>query len=123
VIDKEAAQCSRSKNWLPTAPIQRQGWSAAWGRKPFYIRLAGMILQEENFDKLEQALAAGDLKEAFSAAHALKGVTGNLALTPLYEPVQEITELLRAETDMDYTALMNQIREAKAALQQLADEA
>ena len=50
-------------------------------------------------------------------------MTGNLALTPLYEPVQEITELLRAETDMDYTALMNQIREAKAALQQLADEA
>ena len=101
----------------------KTGLERCMGQEAFYIRLAGMILQEENFDKLEQALAAGDLKEAFSAAHALKGVTGNLALTPLYEPVQEITELLRAETDMDYTALMNQIREAKAALQQLADEA
>ena len=101
----------------------KTGLERCMGQEAFYIRLAGMILQEENFDKLEQAIAAGDFKGAFSAAHALKGVTGNLALTPLYDPVQESTELLRAETDMDYTDLMNQIRAAKEALQQLADEA
>ena len=39
----------------------------------------------------------------------LKGVLGNLSITPLYEPVSEITELLRAETQMDYTDIMHRI--------------
>ena len=98
------------------------GLARCMGQEAFYIRLAGMVLQEDHFEKLEQALAAGDLKEAFAAAHALKGVTGNLALTPIYDPVYEITELLRKETDMDYTDLLNKIRDARTALQQLADE-
>lgn len=98
------------------------GLTRCMGQEAFYIRLAGMILQEDNFDKLEQAIAAGDLKEAFAAAHALKGVTGNLALTPLYDPVYEITELLRKETEMDYTDLMNRIREARESLRRLAED-
>ena len=100
----------------------KTGLERCMGQEAFYIRLTGMILQEKNFDALEQALAAGDLKEAFSAAHALKGVTGNLALTPLYEPIQEITELLRAETDMDYTELLDKILAAKAELGKLAED-
>ena len=44
-------------------------------------------------------------KEAFEAAHSLKGVLGNLSLTPLYDKVCEITELLRAGEDADYAAL------------------
>lgn len=98
----------------------KTGLERCMGQEAFYIRLAGMILQEENFDKLEQAIAAGDLKGAFSAAHALKGVTGNLALTPLFDPIQEMTELLRARTEMDYSDLMEQIRSAKEELAALA---
>lgn len=98
----------------------KTGLERCMGQEAFYIRLTGMILQEANFDNLEQAIAAGNLEDAFSAAHALKGVTGNLALTPLYDPIQEITELLRAKTDMDYTALLEQIRSAKEELAALA---
>lgn len=98
----------------------KTGLERCMGQEAFYIRLTGMVLQEANFDNLEQAIAAGDLDGAFAAAHALKGVTGNLALTPLYDPIQEITELLRAKTDTDYTALMEQIRSAKEELAALA---
>ena len=98
----------------------KTGLERCMGQEAFYIRLTGMILQEANFDNLEQAIAAGNLEDAFSTAHALKGVTGNLALTPLYDPIQEITELLRAKTDMDYTALLEQIRSAKEELAALA---
>ncbi len=98
----------------------KTGMERCMGQEAFYIRLTGMVLQEANFDNLEAAIAAGNLEEAFSAAHALKGVTGNLALTPLYDPIQEITELLRAKTEMDYSALLEQIRSAKEELAALA---
>ena len=100
-----------------------EGLARCFGNEALYLQLVNMLPGEKSFAALEQATADGDLTAAFEAAHALKGVTGNLALTPLFDPIQEITELLRAETDMDYTALMNQIREAKVALQQLTDEA
>ena len=54
-------------------------------------------------------MESGDRKEAFEAAHSLKGVLGNLSLTPLYEPTSEMTELLRAGADADYPACLAKI--------------
>ena len=47
---------------------------------------------------------------------------GNLSLTPLVEPVTEITELLRAEKDADYAALCAALADARAELLRLRDE-
>jgi len=63
------------------------------------------------FDEIEKA--------AFEAAHALKGVLGNLSLTSIYAPIVEITELLRNNTDMDYTSLLSNILEKKDELGRL----
>ena len=71
------------------------------------------------FDKLKNALETGDLENAFLAAHALKGVLGNLSLTPLYTKVVEITELLRNRTEMDYSALLADILTKKEELGKL----
>lgn len=98
------------------------GLQRCMNNEAFYLQLIGMILKEPSFDKLEAAVADHDLKAAFEAAHALKGVTGNLALTPLYEPVVEITELLRAGTDMDYSGLLQTIRAQKDKLQELSED-
>ena len=46
-------------------------------------------------------------------------VTGNLALTPIDQPVREITELLRARTQTDYSALLNEILARKQELSDL----
>lgn len=86
-----------------------EGLARCMNNEEFYLRLVGTVQSETGFDTLKQAIDAGQLQEAFEAAHALKGLLGNLSLTPLYEPVVEITELLRAQTQMDYTALMDQI--------------
>ena len=51
----------------------------------------------------------GNLDDAFEHAHALKGVVGNLALTPLYETVSEITENLRAKVQTDYEVIYKKI--------------
>lgn len=45
----------------------------------------------------------------------------NLSLTPICEPVEEITELLRNRTEMDYSELLQTILEQKAALDALCE--
>ena len=60
--------------------------------------------EDPNFPALKQALDAGDYEKAFSAAHALKGVSANLGLTPLYQAVCELVEALRAQHHEDLTA-------------------
>ena len=55
-------------------------------------RFALKFLDDESMDKLEAAMAAGDAKEAFMAAHTLKGVSQNLGFDNLYEPAVVVTE-------------------------------
>ena len=87
----------------------------------FYLRLVQMELNDPNFAALEAALSAGDQKAAFEAAHALKGAVGNLALTPIFEPVNEITELLRSANAADTGNLLPRIQKAYQELKALAD--
>ncbi len=84
-----------------------------------YLRLVNMIPEEKNFAALENALDKGDLDAAFAAAHALKGVLGNLSLTPMYEKASEITELLRAKTQTDYALLIRELMDMRSELERL----
>ena len=94
----------------------RQGLGRCMNNETFYLRLVNMALDDASFDRLAAALRSNDRKAAFEAAHALKGVMGNLALTPLYESLSELTELLRADSDADYPSLLNEITEKRRAL-------
>ena len=96
-----------------------EGLSRCMNNEAFYLRLVNMALQDKNFDKLKEALEKDDRKAGFEAAHALKGMLGNLSLTPVSEPVQEATELLRVGADVDYTALLEKILSAKKMLEEL----
>jgi len=87
-----------------------------------YLRLVRMSIEDGNFDRLFAAMEAGDLDAGFEAAHALKGVTGNLSLDPLFEPLSEMTELLRARTVTDYATLTAAVKEKLAELKELLAE-
>ncbi len=87
----------------------KSGMERCMNNEAFYLRLVEKSLSDTSYDKLKEAVAANDLDAAFEAAHALKGVLGNLALTPLYEPVSKITELLRAKEQADYNAYVDEI--------------
>ncbi len=95
------------------------GLQRCMNNETFFFRLVKMIPGDPNFQKLYDAVAGGDLQAAFEAAHALKGSTGNLSLTPLYAPVCEITELLRAQTKTDYAPLVGRIRSARDELERI----
>lgn len=97
------------------------GLQRCMNNETFYLRLVKMVPNEPGFPKLYDAMGAHDLDSAFSAAHALKGSVSNLALTPLSVPLVELTELLRARTETDYTALMETIRTAHDRLRELCE--
>ena len=46
---------------------------------------------------IECDIATGNLSNAISKTHTLKGNTGNLSVTPLYKAYTEITDFLRQE--------------------------
>ena len=74
-----------------------EGMERCLNDEPFYLEMVAMTLSDGNFDKLRAAMDAGDARAAFSAAHALKGAVANVALTPVYEPLCAMTELLRGK--------------------------
>lgn len=85
----------------------------------FYITLVKMVLGDKQIPELVAAVNSGDLAKGFKIAHALKGMYGNVSLTPIYKPLCEITELLRAKTDVDYTALLTEITQKRKELEEL----
>ena len=86
-----------------------EGVARCVNNEEFYLKMVGMVLQDAGFDQLKDAIEEGDLDTAFERAHALKGVTGNVSLTPLYEPIREMTEQLRARNDIDYSGYLDTI--------------
>ena len=100
----------------------KEGLQRCLNNESFYIRMVKMIPGDANFQKLYAAIDAGDLETAFDAAHALKGSVGNLALTPISEPIFELTELLRSKTEADYKTLVEQVRKGRDELERLCAE-
>lgn len=97
------------------------------GNEAFYMRMLMMLSRDENLQLLGTALENGDLTAAFEAAHTLKGVAGNLGLTPLYDAVCKIVEPLRKREDgCDYSAryrtIQDEFRKAEQLRQNLAEE-
>lgn len=67
--------------------------------KPDMIRrFVKLFPADTSFQLLRDSMAAGDVKEAFRAAHTLKGVCLNLGFDNLSPSAVELTEILRAGT-------------------------
>lgn len=96
-----------------------EGLKRCMNDENFYLTLVKMVPGDKGFNNLKSALDDGDLTAAFEAAHALKGVLGNLSLTPIYDPVVEITELLRSRTETDYQPLLSEILSQRKILEEI----
>ena len=82
-----------------------------------------LFLKDDSYQNLERALEKQDVKEAFRAAHTLKGVCQNLGFTNLYAPAAALTETLRAGqlegTDVQFKAVKKQYRITTEAIRAL----
>ena len=92
------------------------------GNQAKYPKILGMLFQDQNLQKLGDALEGGDMQAAFEAAHTLKGVVGNMGLTPLYQAVCAIVEPLRAKEGADYAALYRAVRAQYARAEALKND-
>ena len=75
------------------------------GDEELYISCLDIFANDENFKNLKSAIDQHTYDVAFDCAHTLKGVSGNLGLSPLYQSIVEIVEPLRHK---DYSNLNSQ---------------
>lgn len=76
-------------------------------------KFLGKFQNEKSFELLCSSIEERNMEEAFRAAHTLKGVSQNLAFTPLVKSVSALTEQLRNRTEYgdDIEPLLQQVKE------------
>lgn len=77
-------------------------------------KFIGKFLSDGSFCELCTQMAAGSRRDAFRAAHTLKGVCANLGFGRLLGSSSRLAELLRPEGDgipQEAQALLDQVRE------------
>lgn len=65
------------------------------GNDAIYQKFLGKFPADPNYANLGTNIEAGAYEEAYKCAHALKGVVGNLGLTPIFNKVSDLVEELR----------------------------
>ena len=88
------------------------------GDDDLYIMCIGILFEDENLALLGKSIEKKDYNTAFEAAHALKGVTANLGLSPLFHAVSAVVEALRSNT---YENLEEQYEEVVAQMERVKD--
>ena len=68
------------------------------GNDAIYQKFLGKFPTDPNYANLGANMETGAFEEAYKCAHALKGVVGNLGLTPIYDSVSALVEELRNKT-------------------------
>ncbi len=63
-----------------------------------YVRFLMRFPADQSFAQLKDAINNKDCEAAFQAAHSLKGLSGTLELTSLYDTTCQLVELLRNST-------------------------
>lgn len=74
------------------------------GKDSIYLKFLGKFPNDPNYANLGTNMESGNFEEAYKCAHALKGVVGNLGLTPIFETVSTLVEELRNKANADVDA-------------------
>lgn len=84
------------------------------GKEDFYLRMLKKFLDDKNYDGLKQAVEQKNWPEAFTYAHTVKGLCGNLGLGGMLQHVVPLTEELRSEP-YDEESIVNYMQNVSVA--------
>lgn len=84
------------------------------GKEDFYLRMLKKFLDDTNYSGLKQTVEDKNWKEAFTYAHTVKGLCGNLGLGAIMEYAGPLTEELRSEP-YDEESIMHHMRHVTKA--------
>ena len=73
----------------------KEAMSRFLDNEAFYEKCFYKFVDDKSFNKLAEAVAAGDTRACFEAAHDLKGTSANMGITPINELVVKIVEEFR----------------------------
>lgn len=82
------------------------------GSENILFRILKKFAEDDNFDKLTDALSQGDMETALAASHTLKGICGNLSMQKLFGLLTEQVKLFREGDTDSAAALMEEISPA-----------
>jgi HPt (histidine-containing phosphotransfer) domain-containing protein len=74
-----------------------------------YVKMLGKLPKAVGEQKVLNLMESGDYEGALASAHTLKGVMGNLSVTPLYRAYDKIVQLLRAGKNSEAKAAVEEI--------------
>ncbi|MCR4940370.1 MAG: Hpt domain-containing protein [Treponemataceae bacterium] len=77
------------------------------------------VLEDNSFDRLGKALEEQNLKNAFEAAHNIKGFLANMGLTPMYNIAIEIMEPLRKGIVTGHDDKYKELMDARKKFEQI----
>lgn len=67
------------------------------GKEDLYIKFIRKFLDDKNFDELKGFIETSDFENALKSVHTLKGVSGNLGFSPLYDITSDMVTKFRAQ--------------------------
>lgn len=82
------------------------------GNTALYDKFLKKFLTDDTFIKMADFIRVKDFEEAHKCAHSLKGVTGNLGLTDLYNACEALCKVLQAGVPEPIVECYNQAKRA-----------
>lgn len=90
-----------NKQKMIDAGIDYDGGTARlMGNTEMYEKFLQMFISDDSFQQLDAAMEAKNYAAAFSAAHTLKGVAGNLSMQTFYDVLVPFVDMLRNNADI-----------------------
>ena len=86
------------------------------GNEKLYTKLLGSFIKSIDPYHVEADFDGNDYGEIIEKAHAIKGVSGNLSLTPIYESYTKIVDLLRAGKPEEARPILEEILPVQAQI-------
>ncbi|HJC64768.1 MAG TPA: Hpt domain-containing protein [Candidatus Blautia merdavium] len=79
------------------------------GMESMYIKFLKKLPEDENYQKLKEAVDGQDNEEIEVSAHTLKGISGNLGLTGIYDKSSRIVSAVREHREQEIPGLMEEL--------------
>lgn len=80
------------------------------GDEALYVSCLSAFLEDRTIYALDDAIGLHAWDDAFTAAHALKGLAGNMGFIPLFHAVGELVVLIRSGRIGELPASYRQVR-------------
>ena len=102
----------KKERWIEAGVDVESALGRFMGNEALLERFLKKFLDDSNYGKLREAIAAGDMDGAITASHTLKGLCGNLSMTALFGLFTKQVALLREGRLEEAAAMMAEIAPA-----------